>query len=290
MQIALRAAGASIAAILALAACSAAKDRHASSAVDHASITPTSAPPPAVDQLVVLGDSISTDTSYNCVGCTIFPDQLGHALSHALHRPVDVQNLSVPGAQVRDLLHSVRTDPTYRYAIAGADAILINIGWNDVAFGRIDDPCHVAPHFPRVAWRQLTHACMDHALAQYRADLEQVLTTIDTLRDGKPTMLRLTTVYNSVIGDRVDPTWNSPAAIAPSTYVVRHMVQAQCAVVEQHGGRCADVYHVLNGKTGLQSAQHYLEPADPPHLAAPGEDAVARTVIALGFAPLTTLH
>lgn len=287
METGLRAAGASIAAMLAFAACSAATHSTGPSLSAPPS-TPSSTPSPTVDQLVVLGDSISTDTSYNCAGCTIFPDQLGHALSHALHRPVDVQNLSVPGAAVKDLLHSVRTDPSFRYAIAGAEAILVNIGWNDVAFGRIDDPCHVESHFPRVAWRQLTHACMDHALAQYRADLEQVLTTIGTLRDGKPTMLRLTTVYNAVIGDRVDPTWNSPAAIAPSTYVVRHMVQAQCAVVEQHGGRCADVYHVLNGKTGLQSAQHYLEPSDPPHLAAPGEDAVARTVIALGFAPLTT--
>ena len=55
-------------------------------------------------------------------------------------------------------------------------------------------------------------------------------------------MLRVTTVYNSVIGDLVDPTWNSPAAVKPSTYAVDQMAEAQCEVAEAHDGLCADTY------------------------------------------------
>ena len=99
-------------------------------------------------------------------------------------------------------------------------------------------------------------------------------------------MLRVTTVYNAVIGDRVDPTWNSPAAIKPSIYAVDRMAEAQCEVAESDDGLCADTYHALNGKDGSESAQPFLNPADATHLAQPGEDAFATVLIALGFAPL----
>lgn len=164
-------------------------------------------------QLVVLGDSIADTRTYNCVGCTNFTNQFAGALGSALGAHVNVVNLAVPDAQVANLLHSIRTDEVYRSAITDSDAVLVNIGHNDLAYNRLDDPCDVAPNYPKVAWRQITHACLDRALAQYRSDLDQVFTLIERLRDGKPTLIRITTVYNSVIGDRVDPTWNSPAAI-----------------------------------------------------------------------------
>jgi hypothetical protein len=93
-------------------------------------------------------------------------------------------------------------------------------------------------------------------------------------------------VYNSVIGDLVDPTWNSPAAVEPSMYAVERMAEAQCEVAEAHDGLCADTYHALNGEDGSESAQPFLNPADATHLAQPGEDAFAAAIIALGFSPI----
>jgi len=204
----------------------------------------------------------------------------------ALGVEVETRNLAVPGAAVADLLELVRTDPTVLGSLAEADAILVTIGINDLAFGRLDDPCDVAPDFPRVRWSSITHSCIDEATAEYQRDLTAVLDEIDALRAGEPTMLRVTTVYNSVIGDLVDPTWNSPAAVEPSTYAVDRMAEAQCQVAEAHGGLCADTYRALNGEDGSESAQPFLNPADATHLAQPGEDAFAAALIALGFAPL----
>jgi lysophospholipase L1-like esterase len=238
----------------------------------------------SVTRLVVLGDSIALGET--CSGCTTYPQQVAAAMAKALDVDVETENLSVAGAEVADLLKLVRDNSTVRDSIAGADAILMTIGWNDLAFGRLDDPCGVAPHFPKVAWGSIDHACIDAATADYRRDLDSVLTEIDTLRSTRPTMLRITTVYNAVIGDKVDPTWNSPAAIEPSTYAVEQMGEAQCEIVEEHGGACADTYHALNGKDGTNSAQPFLNPADATHLAQPGEDAFAGALIALGFSPL----
>jgi lysophospholipase L1-like esterase len=189
-------------------------------------------------RLVVLGDSIASGET--CVGCSLYPQQVAAAMKTDLGVEVEVSNLAVPGAEVADVLQLVRRDDTVRNEVASADAVIVTVGLNDLAFGRLDDPCGVETHFPRIGWNDITHACIDHATAQYRRDLDALLGEIQTLRDHRPTMLRVTTVYNSVIGDTVDPTWNSPDAIEPSSYAVEQMARTQCSVAEQHGGVCAD--------------------------------------------------
>jgi lysophospholipase L1-like esterase len=234
--------------------------------------------------LVVLGDSIALGET--CSGCATYPEQFAAAMEDSLSVDVKVDNLAVPGAEVADLRELVQTDSTVRHSIAGADAVLVTIGLNDLAFGRLDDPCGVAPDYPRIRWSDITHACVDEATAEYRRDLDAVFGEVEELRAGQPTMLRVTTVYNSVIGDLVDPTWNSPAAVEPSIYAVEQMAQAQCEVAKLHRGLCADTYHALNGKDGSESAQPFLNPADATHLAQPGEDVFAAALIALRFSPL----
>jgi lysophospholipase L1-like esterase len=235
-------------------------------------------------RLVVLGDSIALGET--CPGCTTHPEQIATAMEGSLGLEVEARNLAVPSAQVADLLELVQTDSAVRDSIADADAVLVTIGLNDLAFNRLDDPCGVAPNYPRIRWSDITHACVDEATAEYKRDLDTVLGEVDELRAGRPTMLRVTTVYNSVLGDMVDPTWNSPAAVKPSIYAVEQMAQAQCEVAELHGGKCADTYHALNGEDGTESAQRFLNPEDATHLAQPGEDAFADALIAVGFGPL----
>jgi hypothetical protein len=240
-------------------------------------------------RLVILGDS--TAGSDTCPGCKIYPEQLASAMREALGVGVEVDNLAwavsnPKPAEVADLLRFVRRDSAARDSVAGADAVVVTVGHNDLAYNRLDDPCHVAPKYPRVKWSSITHSCIDRATDQYRHDLDALLGEIDGLRTGQPTMLRVTTVYNSVIDDQVDPTWDSPTAIEPSTYAVERMVTAQCQVARQHHASCADTYHALNGKDGSGSAQPFLNDADATHLAQPGEDAFSAALIQLGFAPL----
>jgi lysophospholipase L1-like esterase len=234
--------------------------------------------------LVILGDSIAVGDT--CKGCTLFPDQLARTMGQQLGAQVTTQNLAVDGAAVDDLLMLVRTDQTVRTAVAGADAVVVTIGINDLAFGRLDDPCGAAPNFPVIHWEKVTHACVDEATLQYRRSLDAVLGEIQKLRVREPTMLRVTTVYNSVIGDLVDPTWNSPAAIEPSVYAVTQMAKVQCEVALMHEGSCADTYHALNGKDGRRSAQSLLNSVDATHLAQSGEDAFANALLVAGFSPL----
>ena len=64
------------------------------------------------------------------------------------------------------------------------------------------------------------------------------------------------------------------------------MVHAQCEVAGFHGGRCADIYHVLNGPSGNKPAAAYLDPQGYTHLNQLGHKAAAAALIKLGLAPL----
>jgi len=240
-------------------------------------------------RLVVLGDSIArADT---CPDCTRYPEELAAAMEVELEVAVEVVNLAwaatnPTAAEVADILDLVRTDTSVSESVAAADAVVVTVGQNDLAYNRLDDPCGVGAEYPRIEWEGVSHSCVDAATAEYRRDLDALLGEIERLRAGKPTMLRITTVYNSAIGDLVDPTWNSADAIEPTTYAVEQMVAAQCKAAREHGGSCADAFHILNGKSGAESAQPFLNPDDATHLAQRGQDAFAEALIAEGLAPL----
>ena len=54
-------------------------------------------------------------------------------------------------------------------------------------------------------------------------------------------------------------------------------VEAQCWVAVMHGGRCADLFHALNGPKGTQDAGPYLV-QDHTHLNQRGHQLVADAV------------
>ncbi len=147
---------------------------------------------------------------------------------------------------------------------------------------------------------ELDAGCIDRVVADYKHTLDQILTQIDRLRGcgevpGVPpcsergqsdTLLRIVTVYNSTIGDNVDPSWNSPLAIAPTVRANNLMVHAQCEVIRIHGGRCADIYRVMNGPDGSRPAAAYLDSQGYTELNQLGHKAAAAALIKLGLAPL----
>jgi hypothetical protein len=58
--------------------------------------------------------------------------------------------------------------------------------------------------------------------AKYKRALDHVVTLIETLRAGRPLMLRATTVYNNVIGDHNDPGWDSRQPSTRRCWPTRH--------------------------------------------------------------------
>ena len=264
-----------------------------------------SSPAPTPDahwSLVALGDS--TARASVCGGCTDYVDLYAKAITRKTGVPVLVDNRAaiklsnVPAVQATQLLFHLLTDASLRDAVANADIVVVAVGINDTPWNRLDDPCDVAPRYPVVAWAKLTGACIRRVTADYKQTLDEMLTVIDELRGcgempdvppcsqrGKEdTLLRVVTVYNAAIGDPVDPGWDSPSVISPTELGNDLFAKSQCEIVHFHGGRCADVYHAMNGPKGARSAGPYL--SDWAHLNQRGHRLVARVLIGLGFAPL----
>ena len=254
--------------------------------------------------LVVLGDSIAKPSS--CPGCSDFADLYAKAVEKATGKPVEVDNRAaielsnVPPGQVTEVLAHVYADDSLRRALTGADIVLINVGFNDTAWARFDDPCDVAPNFPVVRWRHISDGCIQRVTHEYKQTLDEILTQIDELRGcgaqpgvppcsqrgKKDTLLRVVTVFNDTIGDTIDPGWNSPQAARISRRGTDLMVRAQCEVTHFHGGRCADVYHAINGPHGTRAPERRYVVNEGPHLSQKGHQLVARTLANLGYSPL----
>jgi lysophospholipase L1-like esterase len=228
----------------------------------------------------------------------------GEAITEATGVPVEVdertavQFSNVPAVQATQLLNDLLTDRSMRDAIADADIVLVNVGFNDTPWNRLDNPCGASNYTATVIqWDEITPACTARVAGEYKRTLDEIFTQIDELRGcwtpkGEPstcsergerdTLLRLTTVYNDWIGYRDAP----KAALAPSKLADEMFVDAQCWVVVMHGGRCADLFHVLNGPKGARDADRYLV-EDHTHLNQRGHQRVADTLIALGLSPLS---
>jgi lysophospholipase L1-like esterase len=263
---------------------------------------PAAATPPPL-HLVALGDSLSRANS--CDGCTGWVELYGQAIQKAAGRPVVVDNRgsfqfsNVPAGQLDGALRHLLTDPSLRKAIAGADIVVIGFGLNDTPWGRLDDPCNAAPDFPVVKWKKITRDCIRAVSMYEKQTLDQILTEVDQLRGcgaapGAPpcsqrghadTLIRVVTTFNAVIGDTVDPGWNTPIAIRRSTIANRQFVHDDCEVAVFHGGLCANVYRAFNGPTGLGDPTRVFGP-DGSHFNQQAHNQIAGLLVKLGYKPL----
>jgi lysophospholipase L1-like esterase len=253
-------------------------------------------------RLVAIGDSIAQASS--CSGCTDFVDLYGQAVSNATGRRVDVDNRAaielsaLPPVEASGLLNDLLVDQGLRASVASADIVLINVGFNDTPWNRIDNPCEAANlDVSVIRWARITAPCIARVSSEYAQTLDQVLGQVDELRGcftppGAPagfcasvgkrtTLLRLVTVYDDWIGEHGVHADGVDATAAAD----RAFVAAQCWVMAEHGGRCADAYHALNGPTGTADAAPFLVD-DHTHLNQSGHERVAETLSALGYAPL----
>jgi lysophospholipase L1-like esterase len=205
---------------------------------------------------------------------------------------------NVPAVQTTALRDQILTDASVRDAIAAADIVLVNVGFNDTPWNRLDNPCDAANlEVTVVQWDKITDECIARVTRETKQTLDEIFTLIDGLRGcwtppGEltscaqrghgDTALRLVTVYNDWIGWSDAP----PEATNPSAQADRAMADAQCWAVESHGGMCVDAFALLNGPSGTEDAARYLVP-DHTHLNAAGAQRIADALAALGVAPLT---
>jgi lysophospholipase L1-like esterase len=250
---------------------------------------PTStATPVAPLHLVVLGDS--TAQASRCPGCTDYAHLYAQDIQRATGRVVQVDNRGAPRdgflpmLQGTQALANVYADQSLRRAIADADVVVVGLGFNDTAWNRFDDPCEATPDYPIIHWDEISEDCQRRVTHENKQTLDVLLTQVNQLRGGKPTLLRVVSSYDNVIDDTGDPGWDTPDGRRVAKRGNTLMTSAQCELAGFHGGRCADVLHTFNGPGVDASAQRYL--VDGTHLNQAGHRQVARLLADLGYSPL----
>jgi lysophospholipase L1-like esterase len=235
--------------------------------------------------LVVVGDSIPFNSPDDCPGCTGFVDRYAAAITLATGHAVTVQNLSEHnGLQIDGLLAELDTDQPRRAALAGADIILVSIGFNDIGWIRLDDTCDgPTPETEPMDWTKYTAACGTSSAAAFKPKLERIYADIVALRAGKPTILLTTNRYN----DAIAASWSAGKgnAVEGSRAVVEAWNAMACEAAELNGFVCADIYHALNGPDGAMPLGDFVGP-DETHPSDRGNELIASVLTDLGYAPL----
>jgi lysophospholipase L1-like esterase len=198
---------------------------------------------------------------------------------------VKVKNLSQHnGLQIDGLLDELGTDQVRRTALAGADIIVVSIGFNDIGWIRLDDTCDgPTPETDPMDWTKYTAACGTSSAAALRPKLEKIYAAIAALRAGKSTIFRTTNRYN----DAIAASWSAGQgdAVTGSRAVVEAWNAMACKAAQEHGFVCADIYHALNGPDGTKALGAFVG-ADETHPSDKGNEAIATVLAGAGYTPL----
>lgn len=143
----------------------------------------TSRPLPDVHRVAALGDSVPEGSACDCAA---YPELVAQSLQTRLGHPVSVDNLGEAGSTSTDLAESLRSDPTTRTAVSGADLVVVTTGANDLA--DLEDGitgASSATWAPRVATATASVAA-DVALVHQLAPKARVLVTTywNVFQDG----------------------------------------------------------------------------------------------------------
>lgn len=249
------------------------------------------------------GDSNFYALAQDCGGCTSFPKQLARAITRTTGVPVALLEatqhnfltapkllqeiteddwLDAPDGPVRV------TDRGPRATIAAADLITLSVGQNDLPWQNDSHLCGTV----------YDAACRAKTIPPYIKALDGVLTQITALRAGKPTAVRVTTLYN----DRIDDVgkWEDPVTVAQARTTLRTYLddvnKEICTVAAKHQAVCVDTYHLVNGRNGTAAmTPGYFFSSVPGSgitgdccgdLNERGQKEFAAAVLKSGFAPL----
>ena len=234
--------------------------------------------------LVVIGDSIPYNDTADCPGCTGFVDRYADKLAKATDRQVETSNLSQHNGLTLPMLMN-QLEISFKEPLSGADAIIVGIAHNSFELSS-DEPC--GTRFDEATstlkdWSKVTARCAASSAAEYRPQYDELFATIESWRDGRPTLLRTIDKYND---------WNGwkDAHLTPEQVqrtVVMHDAwnKMLCKSAERHGFTCTDIYHAFNGPDGAKPSGDLLA-GDDTHPSDRGNSPIARVLVAQGFAPL----
>jgi len=246
----------------------------APSATETVSSQPSSPDPGADDwTLVALGDSFTkTQNSHGKTLMDLFAADLADATGHQ----VTVTDLSDDAGTSDGLADRLTHDGATRDAVANAEIILVSVGGND------SDPFGVYPN-GTCSSDQSTAKCLHTYAPRFAGNYQAILDAITTLRDGRPTALRVASADNPFVG------WSEAPDRDFGVRFYRQVAEAEtsvaCRAAEAHDGVCVDYLHIFGGSDGTRDPKPYLA-ADHAHPGDRGIRAIADLLLQIGVPEL----
>lgn len=218
---------------------------------------------------IALGDSIATGI-WSAAG---YVWRYAAHLQADLGSPVQTTNLAVNGWTTGDLLRALRSNETYRNAVANADVITISIGGNDLLQARAQ---YLRGACGGPANTDCLDATTDRILAAWDAILDEVL----AITGDRPVAIRTMDVYNPFV--RVD--LEELPVLKP---YLDEINASFCRAAEERGVGCARVYAAFNGPGGEEDpTQQALIAPDGLHPSDRGHALIADLLREVGYAPV----
>jgi len=229
--------------------------------------------------LVGLGDSVPGGLKCNDP-CQSYVLSFGDLAAVAMGEVVVTTNLATnDNLASSKLLARIRGEEPYQTAIAGADIVTLQVGWNDW-----QGPCNFGNRA----------SCLPLGIGRVRPNVEAILDEIATLRAGEATAIRVVTYYNGYLGnDQTPAIWQFAGAPSDIEAFDREFRAALadfnamlCDVAVAHGALCVEVGPAFNGKRLDEPAAPGLINSDGIHGLRAGQALIATILDGAGYAPL----
>ncbi|HSC92419.1 MAG TPA: hypothetical protein VLB86_12250 [Gaiellaceae bacterium] len=208
------------------------------------------ATPPVPDALTVVALGDSWPEGAHCGGCRTFAGLYADGLAAEGNRRVtfvDLTGQAQPffeeeGGGTASLLHALRDPGSFTEQVASGDVIMIATGPNEIDRA-------LEPYRAGDCGRHDDFECLAQLESFWRDNFAAILEDIESLRDGKPTAVRLVSAANFFVSEP-GATDGLPAdAMAFGARMFEALNDAACAAARTHDAVCVDVRPVLNGPT-----------------------------------------
>jgi lysophospholipase L1-like esterase len=237
-----------------------------------ASTTTSSAVPVSPLELLGIGDSYMSahDSNGNS-----FLDAYATLLK-ADGKVLNVRQLTDNQNDTNRVLESL-SQPSVGAVVGTSDIIVLSVGGNDV------DPFGVFPP-GTCSPAQALSECLAAYAPKFEANLDQIVTTIEQLRRGRPTAIRILGADNPFVGWSEAPKPDFGTAFFAQ--VATAETKAACDVAAKHHATCIDFLHVFSGPNATDDPAKYLAD-DHGHPGDLGIATIAQLLHSAGLAELS---